>query len=396
MSTDVSRLDGVIEKTLRSMEQCKHQIFEIAEQSRQEMQALLCEIETIKRDVLQVIETNDRLEKKLRIARLRLSEVSKNFSIYSEDDIRKAYENASNIQSERTILQEKEKRLREKRDELQFRLRNVQDTIERAEAILTQITVMMNYFSSDIKQMAGLLKDAHQHQLMGLQIIQAQEEERKRLSREIHDGPAQSMAHLVLRMDLVERVLQQEGIEQAIVELKKLKESTRESLADVRRIIFDLRPMALDDLGLIPTMKKYVERLMQSHSVHIEFKTFGREYRPSSAMEVAIFRLIQESLNNVIKHAQTDIAYVKIEYQAERIYVIVKDNGVGFDPEVKMQSGFGLMGMQERVKLLEGHMVIQSSPGKGTKVLMVLPIRKDLVEGEVNHESNERSEYSTH
>ncbi|MDQ0166353.1 hypothetical protein [Bacillus horti] len=185
MSTNVSIIDGVIEKTLDSMEQCKNQIFEIAEQSRREMQDLLYEIETIKRDVLQVIKTSDRLDKQMRIARLKLSEVSKNFRIYKEEDIRKAYENASNIQLERSILQEKENQLREKRDELQFRLRSVQDTVQRAESILTQISVVINYFSYDIKQMADLLEDAQQHQQMGLQIIQAQEEERKRLAREL-------------------------------------------------------------------------------------------------------------------------------------------------------------------------------------------------------------------
>ncbi|MDQ0166352.1 sensor histidine kinase [Bacillus horti] len=203
------------------------------------------------------------------------------------------------------------------------------------------------------------------------------------------------MAHIVLRMELVERVLHQEGMDQAIAELKKVKESTREGLADVRRIIFDLRPMALDDLGLIPTLNKYIEKLMSNHPILIELKMFGKEIRPTPAMEVAVFRLVQEALNNIIKHAQTREAHIKLEFQAERIYVIVKDNGIGFDPDKELKSGFGLIGMQERVKLLNGHMVVQSSPGNGTKLLIVLPIQKDQLEEGINHESNGRSEYST-
>lgn len=377
MAVDLLVLDGVIEKTLETVEQSKYQIFEIAEQARQECEHLRQEAEKVNQEVNAIILKSDQLEVDLRRARLRLSEVSRNFKKYSEEDIHQAYEQASNIQLELSILREKEKQLRERRNDLQFRLRNIEKTVGRAENVLTQMDVIMGYLAGDLKQVGQLIENAKHQQQMGLQVIQAQEEERKRVAREIHDGPAQSMANVVLRTELAEKVLVNDGIEKAREELKNLKETVRESLSDVRRIIFNLRPMALDDLGLVPTLKKYVEELSRKYGQVFDFKTFGKERRPPSSMEVALFRLVQESLTNVIKHAKASETQIKLEFQSERMYLVIKDDGVGFDMKQKSREGFGILGMQERIKLLDGEMAVQSAPGQGTKLLLVIPLKQE-------------------
>ncbi|WP_369345621.1 sensor histidine kinase [Caldalkalibacillus mannanilyticus] len=249
MSVNIGTLDLVIEKTIQTVEESKHQIFEIAEQARSECMHLKAEIESIKNEVLLIIEKGDKLDMRLKKSRFHLSEVSQNFLLYSEEDIRNAYEEANQLQLEYSLLQEKEKQLRTRRDEMQLRLRNLEQTVEKAEALTTQIGVVLDYLSGDIRQASQALEDVQEQQLIGLKVIQAQEEERKRVAREIHDGPAQSLANVTLRTELIEKILMQDEIERAKEELNSLKTMLRDSIADVRRIIFDLRPMALDDLG---------------------------------------------------------------------------------------------------------------------------------------------------
>lgn len=381
MSLDLSMLDGVIKKTIETVENGKYQIFEIVEQARQESEHLRQEIEQVKEEVNQVIENTDRLEREFRRSRQHLSVVSQNFKQYTEDDIRKAYEQANQKQLELLLLQEKEGQLRERRNDLQFRLRNIEQTVDKAEKVMGQMGVIMGYLTGDLKQVGEMIEDVKHQQQMGLRIIQAQEEERKRVAREIHDGPAQSMANVVLRTELVEKVFIHEGIEKAREELNEIKGMIRESLTDVRRIIFNLRPMALDDLGLVPTLKRYIEELSKKNHTDFEFKTFGKENRLPPAMEVALFRLVQESLNNVIKHAKATDVQLKLEFQRDRIFLIVSDNGIGFDMKQKTREGFGILGMKERIKLLEGQIVIQSAPGKGTKLFLSIPLNGEVREG---------------
>lgn len=381
MSLDLSMLDGVIKKTIETVENGKYQIFEIVEQARQESEHLRQEIEQVKEEVNQVIENTDRLEREFRRSRQHLSVVSQNFKQYTEDDIRKAYEQANQKQLELLLLQEKEGQLRERRNDLQFRLRNIEQTVDKAEKVMGQMGVIMGYLTGDLKQVGEMIEDVKHQQQMGLRIIQAQEEERKRVAREIHDGPAQSMANVVLRTELVEKVFIHEGIEKAREELNEIKGMIRESLTDVRRIIFNLRPMALDDLGLVPTLKRYIEELSKKNHTEFEFKTFGKENRLPPAMEVALFRLVQESLNNVIKHAKATHVQLKLEFQRDRIFLIVSDNGIGFDMKQKTREGFGILGMKERIKLLEGQIVIQSALGKGTKLFLSIPLNGEVREG---------------
>lgn len=374
MTVDIKLLDSVIEQTITTVEKSENQIFEIAEQARKECENLRQEVKDVQNKVLLLIEKGDELERSLKLARIRLSKVSENFKSFSENDIREAYENANRIQLDLILTQEKEKQLRKNRDDLQLRLRNLEQTVGKAESLMTQMGVVLGYLTGDIKRVGKYIEDTqHQHK-MGLQVIQAQEEERKRVAREIHDGPAQSMANVVLRTELVEKVLLQEGIEKAIDELKELKATVRDSLGDVRRIIFDLRPMALDDLGLVPTVHKYVDRVNEKSLTQFQFKTFGKEIRLPNALEVTLFRLIQESLTNISKHAKAKYADIKLEFQKEQIYLIIKDNGVGFEMNDQKLVGYGILGMKERVKLLNGKIIIQSYSQRGTKIILSIPI----------------------
>ncbi|MEJ8544117.1 sensor histidine kinase [Brevibacillus borstelensis] len=373
----ITMLDGVINRTIETVEKSKSQIFEIAENARLEGNSLKHDLYELRQEIAKVISKVDELELSYRRARTRLVLVSRNFQTYTEEDIRVAYEEANRIQVELSIYREREDNLKKRRNDLERQLRTLEETIQRAEKLVTQIGVVLGYLTGDLSKVGEALEEAKQHQMMGLKVIQAQEEERKRVAREIHDGPAQSMANVVLRSEIVDKMLKNERILEAQMELHELKEMVRLSLADVRRIIFDLRPMALDDLGLVPTLQKYIQTYEDRTKISVDLVVFGIEQPLKSSVKAAMFRLVQECLNNVEKHSGANMVQVKIEFQENTLRLVVKDDGVGFDQAAQKAKGgsYGLLGMRERAQLLEGTMELQSSPGEGTRVMFQIPVK---------------------
>ncbi|WP_018664785.1 sensor histidine kinase [Heyndrickxia acidiproducens] len=371
---DSKALDTILEKMISAVEESKHEIFEIGEQCRQDYESLVKELEEIKTTVSVVIDQTDELETKSRFARRRLAEVSRHFHDFSEQQVKEAYEQAHMIQTQLSMNRQREIQLRNRRNELKRRLYALKNTIERANHLVSQTTVVLNYLTSDLRDISEAMEDARHKQEFGLRVIEAQEEERKRISREIHDGPAQLLANMLLRSDLVEKVYRERGVDEALIEIRSLKELVRDSLKEVRRIIYDLRPMALDDLGLIPTLKKYLSTTENyNQNVMISYTHLGEEKRLPTNYEIALFRLVQESLQNALKHAKATKIIVKTELRKNAFIAIVKDNGVGFDVNEVKEGSFGIVGMRERVSLLNGEITFHSKMGAGTLVVIQIP-----------------------
>ncbi len=372
-------LDRVIKNAIQVVEDSKYQIFEILDQSRAELNSLTEELQSVIQQTSDTADNVDDLEGKFRLSRIRLTEVSRDFVKYTENDIRQAYERATQFQLELSVYKEKEAYLRARRDELQLRVRNSVNSIERAETLGSQMSVVTEYLSGgEVGQATKMLESAKTRQMVGLKIILAQEEERKRISREIHDGPAQLMANLALRTEIVERMLGKQEYGRVQEEVADLKKQVRFSLEEIRKVIFNLRPMALDDLGLIPTLRKYTRDYEDKNRIRTVFETRGKEYRLSSAMEAAVFRLIQEALTNAAKHGDPTHVVVEIAYQTQLVKISIRDNGSGFNTEILEQKAnqhthFGLIGMRERVELLEGRMEIESAENQGTKIVIHIP-----------------------
>ncbi len=380
MQVDV--FDRVIKNAINVMENSKYQVFEICESVRAEREALNNELQLVIEETKKMIDTVDRFEVDYRRSRVRLTEVSRDFKRFNEEDIRAAYEAATQLQAQLAIHREKELHLKHRRDDLQKRIKNVDKQLERAETLVSQFGVVLEYLSGDLNQVTRILESAKNRQLLGLKIILAQEEERKRIAREIHDGLAQNMANMVLRTEITERMLAKEAYNAVRNELSDLKLSVRSGIEEVRKIIFNLRPMALDDLGLVPTLRKFVQDYEEKAKIRTKFEMVGKEIRLPSGMEVAIYRLVQETFSNVHKHAQATHVTLELTFQQQMVKLTVSDNGMGFSTEnidKKIANGthYGLMGMRERVELLEGRMDIESTVGVGTKVSMVIPIKSD-------------------
>lgn len=371
---DKQTLDEVMNNMITTVIDSKSQVFEIVEDTRTEYERLRIELEEVKVQVVEKIENSARLDLLVRAARQKLMEVDGDFKRYTEAQVKDAYEMAQNIQEQHILSLKEEKLLIQRRNELERRLQNLLDQVQRAELLVARISIILNYLNTDFQQVSQLLDDAKQKQAFGFQLIQAQEEERLKLSREIHDGPAQMLANILMRSDFLIKTYRQRPQEEAIKELSDMKEQVRSALGEVRRIIYDLRPMALDDLGLVPTLSKYLKSLEEYNHIEISFDYYGNnEKRLNTKLEVALFRLIQEAVQNACKHAKPSTIFVKLEFLRDKINVLVKDDGVGFTMEEgQSENSFGLIGMKERVELLNGDLKIESKLNVGTKIQITL------------------------
>ncbi|GAA0449951.1 sensor histidine kinase [Alkalibacillus silvisoli] len=367
-------LDKIIEQMVNVVSNSKQEIFDLGEDSRKQQQALAKEVIQIRKDVSKMINENDQLEKKLKLARQRLTQVSKNFNQFSEEQVQKAYNDTHELQTKLVVQRQQEVGLIKRRDELEHRIRSLDQSIERTENVMSKINVVLNYLTTDLKDVNKALTSAKEKYDFGLQIIDAQEEERRKLSREIHDGPAQMLANVMIRSDIVSRTIRDHGVDEALKEMKDVKEMVRGALYEVRKIIYDLRPMALDDLGLVPTLRKYLSTIEEYHDIKVEFKSFGEEKRYAQKFEAAVFRLIQEGVQNAIKHAATSLIRVRFEESYNKLNIHVVDEGKGFDMTETKDDSFGLTGMRERVDMLDGEMNIKSKKDEGTRITISLPI----------------------
>ena len=218
----------------------------------------------------------------------------------------------------------------------------------------------------------GAAEGASRFRSASRQVFQIIEEERMRIARDMHDGPAQSMANLVLQAEVLER-LQGKDPAAMLRELAHFKSGVRAALDETRRLIFDLRPMTLDDLGLVPTLRKFIKEYGDESGMVARFHLVGEERRLPGNYEAVLFRIVQEALTNVRKHASAHSVEVTLTLQPHRAVAVIKDDGDGFDvAATEARQGrtrnLGLISMRERADLEKGGLEIRSQIGKGTEV----------------------------
>ncbi|OGC94404.1 MAG: hypothetical protein A2W25_01860 [candidate division Zixibacteria bacterium RBG_16_53_22] len=205
-------------------------------------------------------------------------------------------------------------------------------------------------------------------------IITAQEAERKRIARELHDQTGQSLTSLMVGLKMLETARPEE-IDQRI---KSMRHLTGQMLEDVHNLAVELRPSSLDDLGLVAALEQYTREFTDKFGINSEFQTIGFDHRRlSPEMEIALYRIVQEALTNVVKHAEAKKVSVLMEVRQSSIVAIVEDDGRGFDiqPKSRNHEGrLGLYGMYERAELIGGKLTIESRPGKGTTVFVEVPL----------------------
>jgi signal transduction histidine kinase len=203
-------------------------------------------------------------------------------------------------------------------------------------------------------------------------VVAGQELERQRLARELHDETGQALTSILLGLKGIEEAAATTEARQSVLALRELVVST---LQDVRRLAVELRPTALDDFGLVPALERLAETFAEQANVEVHVQAVLGDARLPSEIETALYRIVQEALTNVIKHANAKTVSVTLTRQADRVAVVIEDDGRGFDPGAQPGEGLGLVGMRERIALLDGRLSIESGAGRGTTIAVEVPLR---------------------
>jgi PAS domain S-box-containing protein len=216
-----------------------------------------------------------------------------------------------------------------------------------------------------------LRRQAERLEALSRRLVQVQEEERRHIAREVHDEIGQGLTALQLILERAAR----EPRDTARHALDEARAMAREVLAHVRELSLDLRPALLDDFGLVPTLLWYFERYTARTGVRVSFRHAGSEPRLPHELETAAYRIMQEALTNVARHARTAEAVVRLWAAPEALYLQVADHGQGFDPDAALAAGAstGLGGMRERAEALGGRLTVEAKPGEGALVTAELP-----------------------
>lgn len=375
---NMDKLDKILKRTIDNIEQSKSEMYDIYENAQKEYHKLKNEIDKLKIEINHSIQLVEKYEKELIKSKFDLMEISKSFNEFSQVEMEIIYNKTDQIRIDLAVEREKEQALINRRNDLEIRLKVLKEIVNKAKNLINNVAVAMKFLTGDLKNISNKIDDLQEKRSLGVKILLAQEEERRRVAREIHDGPAQSMSNLVLKTEYCIKLLDND-LNKTKIELVKLKEIIRNSIQELRRIIYDLRPMSLDDLGIVPTLERYISKIMDENNILIKYTSFGNSRFLSSILTLTLFRLTQEAINNILKHSNATEAHVKLTFLQEYIELIISDNGEGFDMSElhkgveKDESGFGISSMRERTELLDGEFIIRSEPKKGTRFYFRIP-----------------------
>lgn len=214
---------------------------------------------------------------------------------------------------------------------------------------------------------------------IGHNILKIQENDRQRIARDLHDSSVQSLTGMLHKLELCTKLIDKDSI-RAKLELIAMKDTLRVVINEMRDIIYDLKPMSLDDLGLVLSVKRLAEKIMSETGVRVNICHNKEIHGNASLINITLYRVIQEACINAVKHSLATVIDINITYDKEDIKVLIKDNGVGFnvegqyEKESSLTTGFGLSIMKERINLLSGTLIIQSTEEDGTIIDICVPL----------------------
>ncbi len=295
-----------------------------------------------------------------------LQQIQNQFDSIPRDDIRSAYNSALDAQQRMLVMRSQLEKLQTDQSSLKKRL-----------VLIEQIQKLLDSGAIGKPSGGGRGGNGGGSSNMLEMMINAQESERQRLSRQMHDGPAQALSNFIVQAEIATRLFDIDE-NKAKQELENLKNSAMSTFQKVRNFIAELRPMMLDDLGLLPTVRRYVDIFREQNNVEVSLSIKGMEKRFEPYLEIMLFRAIQELMGNAVRHNQDLSEKIQLSTQIviEDAFVklIVNDNGKGFDTEeAKNGGGLGIKVIRERVEMLGGFMDIDSAPGQGCRVTLQVP-----------------------
>lgn len=318
------------------------------------------------------------LESEHKSIRIKISENQKFVERLKEEDEQNF--DAFSPRKQNYTLRESIKKLEEEQQTYMEDSENVKQKLMQINAKLDEIDsvikIAMKQEAANNKSVNNILEDKD---IMKLKLLETQENERQRIARELHDSSVQSLTSLVHKTELCSKLVDLDPI-RCKLELSSMSKTLREIIEEMRKMIYNLRPMSFDDIGFDVTLERSLSEIKEQ-GIHTSYSIEGEPYDLEPVVALTLLRVIKEACNNSLKHAEADMISVKICYEPEMLKVIVKDNGKGFVvPEQNDirddYSGFGLSTMRERICLLSGNMQIDSKIGEGTKVIVEVPVKK--------------------
>ena len=238
---------------------------------------------------------------------------------------------------------------------------------------LGMVTALANYAIIAMlnAQLVGELREER------TKLISKEEEVRQQLARDLHDGPAQSVAAITMNIEFVKRLLERDP-PRVLQELTKMGELARRTTYDIRTLLFELRPLSLDSQGLVTTLREYTGRFKDGATSVVLEEAIG-DVRLDAKRENTVFNIIQEATNNALKHAEAKHIWIRLARQGDELMATVQDDGKGFDLQAvrknyNQRGSFGLLNIDERARMVGGSAEMTSAPGAGTTVRVIVPI----------------------
>jgi len=344
----------------------QQQLQQLIKDSHQEYERVQKELREIEMLIHQSSDEVDKLAQRNVQMSTRVRQMEMSLDTYPRSEIRAIYNAAQEAQMRLFMMRGQVEQLQSKRESLERLAHHLQRLLEVLESF------------SQVDLFIGKRPVSPSLPMM-VRIIEAQENERQQLTRQMHDGPAQALTNLILQAEICERLFDTDP-NRARAELSNLKNAATSTFQQIRNFIFDLRPMMLDDLGLVPTLRRYVDAFEKKTNLPVQLTIMGEERRLPSYIEVVTYRIIQELLNNIDQHAHASHVRVTLDLQKDEVTASVEDDGSGFDVGAVLaathpRKPFGIPTMRQQVEMLGGKLEFESSIGRGTKVRLSIPIR---------------------
>lgn len=376
MNEEMNNINDVLSLVIQDIHKGKERIFNIAENLREQYSQDSRELEYITNKIDELVNEIKKLEYADKNMREKLAEASMNFQ-EDEEVVKKIYDDALDVRVEYLTKQKEEKRLLNKKESLEKTLKSNASNIDEADSVLEQVSVVINYLQGDISNNIEMVEENNKI-AYSIRFVETQEKERNRIAREIHDGPAQYLASSLMRIDFCKMLLTK-NLDEGLVELEDLKTNLKKTLKEVRNIIFDLKPPFLNGVTLVAALEDLMEAFQEECDTEIKMRIRDNDIILDYIVEVAVYRIIQEILSNVKKHAEAEKVDVKLELTKENVHINIKDNGKGFDIDTLLKNlrnsskSYGITGIYDRVDELGGTIKVNTEINKGTEYKIKLP-----------------------
>ena len=339
---------------------------ELVEEGKKEYDQSQKELKEIDVLIRQTTSEVDKLVQRNAQVATKVRQMEANINTYPRADIKEMYSAAQDTQVRLFMMRSQVEQLQSKQQNLEKYARQLRRFLDVSEQLVSGHVASWQEGTTTLGEPTIV------------RIIEAQEHERQDLARQMHDGPAQLLTNLILQAEICERLFDIDPV-RARTELGNLKSAVTTTFQRTRDFIFNLRPMMLDDLGLVPTLKRYVEAFQEKNGVATTLTVVGKERRVAPYAEVTVFRIVQGLLSNVSQHAHATHVQIILDMQGDGIGATVEDDGSGFDVNEALVSArqrktLGISTMQERVDMLGGTIRFDSSIGRGTKVTVQIPV----------------------